>query len=154
MFAISEPVPILIPKSAVAITGLSFIPSPKNVTLFLSACNSFTLFNFSCGNNSAYTCDIFNLSAIFLAAFLLSPVNIATSFTPASFKLSNIFSTFSLNSSFNVIYPTICLSTASVIVLSTYSAVSSSYFSISFLFPNKISFPFITPYKPWPEYSI
>ena len=75
--AISLPLPIAIPISALAIAGASLIPSP---TMATGPCSwyIFTFSSFSCGRTSAIICVIPAIFPISLAVLSLSPVSMTT----------------------------------------------------------------------------
>ena len=150
VLAISVPSPIAMPKSDVARTGLSFIPSPINITFpdffnlfisstfpsginlalysnlnFLEFCLSFCLLLFW----SYLTSSISHSLAIFSAFVLLSPVSITTFFIPVSYSLDNVSLNPSLIFSLNVIYATNLLSTAIRIAFS-----GTAFFCLTFSF--------------------
>jgi len=142
--AISVPLDIDTPISAVTKLTLSFIPSPHIMTK--PFCFSFLISSAFCfGNTFAITFSIPNCLAIAFAVFSLSPVSIIT-----SIFLFLSFSTIFLLSSFIVSFTPInaiifwSFATYNMLFPSVTNSVSSSSFSIcilfsfiSFLFPIK-----------------
>lgn len=72
--AMSVPVPIAIPTSALAIAGLSLIPSPAIATKYPCFCRPVIIFAFWSGVILLWTSSIPASLAIALATFSLSPV--------------------------------------------------------------------------------
>ena len=99
--AISEASPMAIPKSDSAKTGLSFIPSPINIT-FPFSFRFFTFSNFCFGSKPSNILLIPTLFAILLALSSLSPVSIIVSAIPTLFNFSDISKLLSLISSLKV----------------------------------------------------
>ena len=83
--ATSVPVPIAMPRSAVASAGASLMPSPTNPTTCPASRRAVTCAAFSAGSTSATTWSMPTAEAMACAVAVLSPVSIHTS-SPSAFS--------------------------------------------------------------------
>ena len=127
--AISVPLPIAMPMSALVNAGASFIPSPTIATF--SSCEiSLTTFSLSSGRSSKNTSSTPTFFPIYFAVFSLSPVSI-TAFIPISCNSLIAFMLSSLKLSASPIAPMTLSSIAKNIGVLPSSASFSALLNIS-----------------------